>query len=360
MPSIKGTSSLEDARAHGKLLRSTKFPSIFYNTAIDPSKVNKAIVNVWIDREITSLLGFDDEIVSNTATNLFGLTEGPSNNAEVGGSASESSDPRNAHIVLSGFLGEEASLKFCTKLLELLLDASQQPMGIPRQLIEEKKRQLMMAAAATPAPIVPSTTSVPVPPPPMQQNDRKRPSRWDSNGVETGGRNEDVVKMRDHRSNDAFDEYGRRHREIERKSYAVVEVEPPSKSLEREEPHARSFHGSRDREDYQDSTSRRRHRDDREERHRRHDDADKRRRRHGDTYREERHRRQDDDHSEERHRRRSDREDREYDLSRRDHRRSRDDNYRRRHGSSPDRDHSDHEYSRKRRHDDDDDRGLSP
>jgi PWI domain len=325
MPSIKGTSSREDARAHDKLLRSTKFPAMFYNTTtIDPSKVNQAILNVWIDREITALLGFEDEIVSNTATNLFGLTDAPSN--EGGGPSSESFDPRNAHIVLSGFLGEEASLKFCTQLLELLVDASQQPLGIPRQLIEEKKRQLMAAA-----PVVP-TASIPPPMPPAPQmppNDRTRPNRWDS---AESGRNND----RDHhRSNDAIDEYGRPRR----KNAAVVVVE--------EEAPTRRDKDHRDRDD---RDARRRH----HERHQRYDDAEERRRRHGDTHREERYRRPDvDDPSEERHRRRSDREDRDYKRSRRDRQYSRDDHYQNRRESSLDRDHSDREYSRKRhRHQD--------
>lgn len=313
---------MEDARAHDKLLRSTKFPSIFYNTtAIDPSKVNQAILNVWIDREITSLLGFEDEIVSNTATNLFGLTETPSNGE---GSPGESFDPRNAHIVLSGFLGEAASLKFCTNLLELLLDASQQPMGIPRQLIEEKKRQLMASSAtSTVTPVVPPACSDSSQGP---HNHRKRPNRWDNNGENSGARSDRLQvsgsagQRVDVSKDSSIDEYGR-HRPVEPTNYAVVEPEPSS--VREERGHSRRRR-RRSNEDYpHDSSSRYRH-----------DDSS------------EYHRRKDDTHSDERRLRSQ--EDRDYRRSRHDHRHSRDEKYRSRRSPSPDRDYPDRDYSRKR------------
>lgn len=92
MPTIKGTASVADSRARQKALKKTKFPRNF-RTPVSLEKVNKPVLTQWIEQKVTSILGFEDEIVSSTAINLFL----PSDNA--------SPDPKKAQLDLAG--------KFC-------------------------------------------------------------------------------------------------------------------------------------------------------------------------------------------------------------------------------------------------------
>ena len=89
MPTIKGTASVADSRARQKALKRTKFPRNF-GTSVNLEKVNKPVLTQWIEQKVTSILGFEDEIVSFTAINLFL----PSDN--------ESPDPRKAQLDLAG------------------------------------------------------------------------------------------------------------------------------------------------------------------------------------------------------------------------------------------------------------------
>ena len=89
MPSVKGTASVADSRARQKALKKTKFPRNFGKTVI-LENVNKPVLTQWIEQKITSILGFEDEIVSSTAINLFL----PSDSA--------SPDPRKAQLDLTG------------------------------------------------------------------------------------------------------------------------------------------------------------------------------------------------------------------------------------------------------------------
>lgn len=144
MPSIKGTSSVEDSRALSKALKSTKFPSNFYRT-VDLSKLNRSVFVQWIETKISESLGFEDEIVQSTAVNLFL----PVSSEEGALSAAAAIvDPRRAQIDLAGFLGDEQAAKFASELWDMMLDAASQPMGIPRKLLDEKKKELAAAAAA--------------------------------------------------------------------------------------------------------------------------------------------------------------------------------------------------------------------
>ena len=129
MPSIKGTASVADARARSKALKSTKFPANF-TKKIKLDKVNKAVLTQWIEQKVTSILGFDDEIVSSTAINLFLPSDG------------SNPDPRRAQLDLVGFLGEEESANFAKDLWTLLVEAQDSPSGIPRTLLEAKKKEL--------------------------------------------------------------------------------------------------------------------------------------------------------------------------------------------------------------------------
>jgi serine/arginine repetitive matrix protein 1 len=138
MPLIKGTSSVSDSRVLSKALRSTKFPPCF-KTAVEISKINRAVLTQWIEQKINTLLGFEDEIVQSTAVNLF-LPAVPED-----GSQMAAVDPRMAQIDMAGFLGEEEAQQFAKELWELMIDAQDAPMGIPRKLLEEKKKELAQA-----------------------------------------------------------------------------------------------------------------------------------------------------------------------------------------------------------------------
>ena len=146
MPSIKGTASIASDASRNKLLRSTKFPSSF-SQQIDTSKINTAVITLWIEKEIENILGFEDEIVASMAVNLFFpkvKTDDDINAPVTYGKV----DPRCAQLDLVGFLGDEQAAKFATELWEMMLDAQSQPRGIPRVLIEQKKAEIEAQKAA--------------------------------------------------------------------------------------------------------------------------------------------------------------------------------------------------------------------
>ncbi len=89
MPTIKGTASVADSRARQKALKKTKFSKSF-GKPVSLEKVNKPVLTQWIEQKVTSILGFEDEIVSSTAINLFL----PSDNS--------SPDPKKAQLDLTG------------------------------------------------------------------------------------------------------------------------------------------------------------------------------------------------------------------------------------------------------------------
>lgn len=137
MPLIKGTSSVSDSRALSKALKQTKFPPHFSDRIESWSKIQRVVIIKWIEQKITTLLGFEDEIVASTAVNLFLPPEDSGSIA-----ATTDIDPRKAQIDLGGFLGDEDAAKFSYELWELLLDASKQPTGIPRKILDEKKKEI--------------------------------------------------------------------------------------------------------------------------------------------------------------------------------------------------------------------------
>uniref|UniRef100_A0A7S4ELM8 PWI domain-containing protein n=1 Tax=Pseudo-nitzschia australis TaxID=44445 RepID=A0A7S4ELM8_9STRA len=158
MPSVKGTASVSDSRARTKALRTTRFPRN-YRKSVDLEKVNKAVLTQWIEQKITSILGFDDEIVSSTAINLF-VSPSPSNaNANPdslptpshpsnSNSNSYSCDPKQAQLDLAGFLGDKTAT-FCSELWSLMLEAQASASGIPQTLLEQKKKEMAEKLLAT-------------------------------------------------------------------------------------------------------------------------------------------------------------------------------------------------------------------
>ncbi|KAL7521503.1 hypothetical protein ACHAWX_006174 [Stephanocyclus meneghinianus] len=137
MPTIKGTSSISSTSALNKLLRTTPFPPHF-STKVDTSKLHRGVLSHWIEQRIEEILGFEDEIVSSTATNLF-LPEGTEDGKVI------EVDPRKAQLDLVGFLGEKESAEFASELWEMMIDGANRKSGIPLILVEKKKEEMKRA-----------------------------------------------------------------------------------------------------------------------------------------------------------------------------------------------------------------------
>ena len=131
MPSIKGTASVSDTRALRKAMKSAKFPAHF-SEPVDPTKVNRSVMENWIEQKVTAILGFEDEIVASTVVNMF-LPTAPEDAVlpEV--------NPQQAQVNVAGFLGDEPAAQLASELWTLLLDAQSNESGIPKVLLEAKK-----------------------------------------------------------------------------------------------------------------------------------------------------------------------------------------------------------------------------
>ncbi|KAL3802187.1 hypothetical protein HJC23_001731 [Cyclotella cryptica] len=137
MPTIKGTASISSTSALNKLLRTTPFPPHF-STKVDTTKLHRGVLSHWIEQRIEEILGFEDEIVSSTATNLF-LPEGSEDGKVM------EVDPRKAQLDLVGFLGEKESAEFASELWEMMIDGANRKSGIPLILVEKKKEEMKRA-----------------------------------------------------------------------------------------------------------------------------------------------------------------------------------------------------------------------
>ena len=85
----------------------------------------------WITGRITELLGFEDDILIGTVVNY--LTD------------QVSPDPKQMQLDVTGFLEKQAG-SFVEELWTLLLDAQQNPHGIPSAFVASKKAELQAAA----------------------------------------------------------------------------------------------------------------------------------------------------------------------------------------------------------------------
>lgn len=85
----------------------------------------------WITGRITELLGFEDDILIGTVVNY--LTD------------QVSPDPKQMQLDVTGFLEKQAG-SFVEELWTLLLDAQQNPHGIPSAFVASKKAELQASA----------------------------------------------------------------------------------------------------------------------------------------------------------------------------------------------------------------------
>ncbi|CAM9357200.1 unnamed protein product, partial [Ectocarpus fasciculatus] len=122
--------SEQDSRwgdAEKKLLRRTKFSKVL-EQKVNMKKVNMDVMQRWIAQRITSLLGFEDDIVVGTCVNYL---------SEEG-----KLDPKKLQLQLTGFL-EKSTGMFMEELWGLLVDAQSSLGGIPSAFLQDKKQELL-------------------------------------------------------------------------------------------------------------------------------------------------------------------------------------------------------------------------
>lgn len=114
-----------------KLKRSMQFPPEF-SQKVDSRKVELSVFRPWIASKVTSLLGFEDEVVIEYAA---GLLEDTSTSVL---------DPKAMQINLTGFLESKAP-EFMLALWNLLLSAQEHPLGVPQEFVEQKKLEMQVS-----------------------------------------------------------------------------------------------------------------------------------------------------------------------------------------------------------------------
>ncbi|KAJ3123741.1 Serine/arginine repetitive matrix protein 1 [Nowakowskiella sp. JEL0407] len=128
----RGTTTEQDSRfadKNKKLLKNTKFAPILLKK-VNVQKVNLQILRPWISQKITSLLGIEDEIVINY---IFSLLENQTDSSLI--------DGREMQINLTTFL-EQKTAGFMEELWRLIVEASENELGIPKVILEQKKEEL--------------------------------------------------------------------------------------------------------------------------------------------------------------------------------------------------------------------------
>ncbi|KAJ1908974.1 hypothetical protein IWQ60_011420, partial [Tieghemiomyces parasiticus] len=126
---FRGTTAEQDPRFSNKqqtLRKSINFPADF-SQKVNTKKVNMTVIKPWIAQRITDLLGFDDEVVLEY---IYGMLE------------SESPDPKDMQINLTGFLGDKSS-PFMRDLWKMLINAQAAIGGIPPEILEIKKQEIL-------------------------------------------------------------------------------------------------------------------------------------------------------------------------------------------------------------------------
>ncbi|CAM9339486.1 unnamed protein product [Ascophyllum nodosum] len=129
---FRGTNTEQDSRwgdAEKKLLRRTKFSKVL-EQKVNMKKVNMDVMQRWITQRITSLLGFEDDIVVGTCVNYL---------SEEG-----NLDPKKLQLQLTGFLEKSTSM-FMEELWVLLIDAQNSIGGIPSAFLQDKKEEILRA-----------------------------------------------------------------------------------------------------------------------------------------------------------------------------------------------------------------------
>ena len=115
-----------DSKLLNKLTKAGKFSAIL-ETKVNLKKINLDVISKWIHEKIVELVNFEDEILINLIVNML---------------QGEEVDGKVLQLNITGFLGKE-SKAFVEELWTLMLDAMNQPSGIPSLFIERKKQEIL-------------------------------------------------------------------------------------------------------------------------------------------------------------------------------------------------------------------------
>lgn len=130
---FRGTSVEQDGRwgksdekLMAKMAKNGMFSPIL-ETKVNLKKINLDVINKWITQKIIEVVGFEDDILINLVINMLQATD---------------IDGRKMQLDVTGFL-EKQSGAFIAELWTLLVDAQEQPSGIPSVFLQKKKDEIL-------------------------------------------------------------------------------------------------------------------------------------------------------------------------------------------------------------------------
>lgn len=127
-----------------KMIEEKKWPECF-SKRVDFSKVSLDVVKSWITRNVTQILGHEDDIVIDFI--MQQLLQQPGSNT-LDEDSDGIVDPKRLTVTLTGFMAEKAQ-GFVADLWRLLLSAQESDYGIPKEFAEaqELERQVKLKEA---------------------------------------------------------------------------------------------------------------------------------------------------------------------------------------------------------------------
>lgn len=130
---FRGTSVEQDGRwgnsdekLMAKMSKNGMFAPIL-DTKVNLKKINLDVISRWVTQKIIEIVGFEDDILINLVINMLQGTE---------------VDGKKMQLDVTGFL-EKQSGGFVQELWTLLVDAQDQPSGIPSAFIQKKKDEIL-------------------------------------------------------------------------------------------------------------------------------------------------------------------------------------------------------------------------
>eukprot|EP01054_Gregarina_sp_Poly1_P004187 Gregarina_sp_Poly_1__4186@NODE_2290_length_2355_cov_154_671766_g1466_i0_p1_GENE_NODE_2290_length_2355_cov_154_671766_g1466_i0NODE_2290_length_2355_cov_154_671766_g1466_i0_p1_ORF_typecomplete_len600_score98_35PWI/PF01480_17/3_2e20_NODE_2290_length_2355_cov_154_671766_g1466_i03112110 len=139
-----------------KMIEEYEWPR-YFKKGVDFNRVSLDVIKYWISKQVTAILGFEDDIVIDFVLQQLLQQPDPEDEAtlEVRGEQEEGDekkcrcvDPRKLTFSLTGFMKEQA-FQFVSDLWRLLLSAQDNPEGIPKEFAEaqEQERQQKLKEA---------------------------------------------------------------------------------------------------------------------------------------------------------------------------------------------------------------------
>lgn len=136
---FRGTSTEQDSRfsdKNKKLMKTMNFAESV-DKKIDMKKIKLEVMKPFITERLNSYMTVEDDVL---VEYVFSQLE-----------ADQHPDGKSMQINMTGFLGKTNARNFMQELWDLLLDAQDNPNGIPTKLIELKKAEMKKSAAAATA-----------------------------------------------------------------------------------------------------------------------------------------------------------------------------------------------------------------